>query len=121
MKSIVNRVVVLLLTVAVAGTFVWAKTRKKEVTFTQPVTVDGTVVKKGTYKVEFNEETGELQIKKGDKVVAKAQARLEQTDDRFTTYSRSDPKDPTKLPELISVSLRKGSQATIISSVAATK
>jgi hypothetical protein len=93
-----------------------AKTTKKEVIFTEAVTVDGTLVKKGTYKVTFNDETGELVIKKGSKVVAKAQARLEKTDDRFTVYTRSDSKDPAKLPELISVSLKDGNQATIVNS-----
>ena len=114
MRSIVNRVIVLVVIGALTSVVALAKTIKKDVIFTQPVTVDGTVVKKGTYKVTFDEETGELLIKKGNKVVAKAQGRLENTDDRFTTYTRSDPKDSAKLAELISVSLKTGTQVTVV-------
>ncbi len=53
------------------------KTKKKTVEFTQDVTVNGTVLKAGTYDVKFNEETGELSIIKDGKVKATTTAHLE--------------------------------------------
>jgi hypothetical protein len=53
------------------------KTKKKTVELTQDVTVNGTVLKAGTYDVKFNEETGELSIIKDGKVKATATAHLE--------------------------------------------
>ena len=53
------------------------KTKKKTVEFTQDVTVNGTVLKAGTYDVKFNEETGELSVIKDGKVKATTTAHLE--------------------------------------------
>ncbi len=41
------------------------------------VKLNGTVIKKGTYQVTFDDKTGELTIARGKTVVAKANARLE--------------------------------------------
>ena len=94
MKRIVNRLVLLLVIGTLAGVLALGKTIEKEVTFTSSVTVNGTLVKKGTYKVAFNEETGELTIKKGKKVLATAKARLEKTTDRNSFYTHSAADDP---------------------------
>ncbi len=40
-------------------------TTSKQVTFPDDVTVEGKVFKKGTYKMEFNSETGELKLING--------------------------------------------------------
>ena len=53
------------------------KTKKKTVEFTQDVTVNGTVLKAGTYEVKFNEQTGELSVLKDGKVKATTTAHLE--------------------------------------------
>jgi hypothetical protein len=53
---------------------------KKNVTFPSDVTVKGTPVKAGTYKLEFDSQSGELSIMKGSKVIAKTQARWEKRD-----------------------------------------
>lgn len=119
MKSIVNRILVLLVTVSLTGVLALAKTIEKDVTFVRSVSVNGTVVKKGTYKVAFDEETGELTIRKGKKVVATAQARLEKTTDRNSFYTHSAPDDPATAPALLSVSLKDGNLATIVDSKAA--
>lgn len=119
MKSIVNRVLVLLVTVSLTGVLALAKAIEREVTFVQSVTVNGTLVKKGTYKVEFNEETGELTIRKGKKVVATAQARLEKITDRNSFYTHSASGDSAMAPALLSVSLKDGNLATIVDSKAA--
>ncbi len=42
--------------------------------------VNGTLLKKGSYDIRFNEETKELSILKNGKVVAKATTRIEKED-----------------------------------------
>lgn len=116
MKRIVNRVVVFLLVGVLTGVVAFAKSTEREVTFTKSVTVNGTMVKKGTYKVEFNEETSELTIRKGKKVVATAQARLEKIADRSAFYTATESADPTQTPVLVNVNLKDGNLATILGS-----
>ena len=116
MKSIVNRMVGFVLIAALTGVVALAKSTEREVTLTKDLTVSGTLVKKGTYKVEFNEETNELTIKKGKKVVATAQARLEKITDRHSFYTSSPDTDPAKAPALVNVTLKDGNLATILGS-----
>jgi hypothetical protein len=54
-----------------------AKVHKHKVTFENDTKVSGTVVKKGTYDLKFDDETGQLSIVKNGKVVAQAMAKLE--------------------------------------------
>jgi glycerate-2-kinase len=54
-----------------------AKTHIQKVTFESDIKVNGTLVKKGTYDLKFNDETGQLSIVKGGKVIAEAMARVE--------------------------------------------
>jgi hypothetical protein len=116
MKSIVNRMVVFVLVGVLTGVVAFAKNTQREVTFTKSVTVNGTIVKKGTYKVEFNEETSELTIKKGKKIVATAQARLEKIADRSAFYTAAESADPTQAPALVNVNFKDGNLATIVGS-----
>ncbi|HVG34757.1 MAG TPA: hypothetical protein VM911_16935, partial [Pyrinomonadaceae bacterium] len=51
--------------------------KSRKVTFLTDVTINGTVVKKGTYQVTFDEKTGDLTIMDKKTVVAKANARME--------------------------------------------
>ena len=115
MRSIVNRIVALAVIGVLTGVLALGKTIEKKVTFTDALTVNGTLVKKGTYTVAFNEETNELTIRKGKKVVATAQARLEKTNERYNFYTHSPSADPTKAPALVSVTLKNGNLATILS------
>ena len=77
MKSIVNRMMVVLLVGALTGVVALAKVQKQKVTFESDIKVNGTLVKKGTYEVRFNDETGQLAIVKNGKTVAEAMARVE--------------------------------------------
>jgi hypothetical protein len=63
-----------------------AGVKTKQVTFDKDIKVGDTLVKKGSYKVTFDEESKELTILNGKKVVAKTTARLEET--RITTASK---------------------------------
>jgi hypothetical protein len=117
MIRFVNRLAVVVLVGAIASGVVLAKVVKREVTFAQAVVVNGTVVKSGTYDLVFDDQTNELSIVKGKKVVARTQAKLEQRAerDRAIYVTREEEGDSTKLV-LLSVALRDGNQATIVDS-----
>ena len=77
MKSIVNRIVVVVMIGALASVAAFAKTHKHRVTFDNDIKVNGTLVKKGTYEVKFDDATGQLSINKNGKTVAQTMAKLE--------------------------------------------
>ena len=77
MKSIVSKMMAVLMVGALTGVVAFAKVHKEKVTFDSDIKVNGTLVKKGTYDLKFNDETGQLAIVKGGKVVAEAMARVE--------------------------------------------
>ena len=77
MKSIVNRMVVVLMVGALMSVAAFAKVRKQTVTFDTDIKVNDTLVKKGTYQVKFDDETGQLSIIKDGKTVAQAMTRVE--------------------------------------------
>jgi len=77
MKSIMNRMLVVLMVGALTSVAALAKVQKHKVTFDSDMKVNGTVVKKGTYDVKFDDQTGQLTIAKNGKGVAQALARLE--------------------------------------------
>lgn len=77
MKSIVTRMLVVLMVGALTSVAALAKIQKHKVTFEEDIKVNGTVVKRGTYEVKFDDETGQLSIAKNGKVIAQATARLE--------------------------------------------
>ena len=77
MKSIVNRMLVVLAIGALTSVVAFAKVQKHRVTFESDIKVNGTLVKKGTYDVKLDDETGQLTIEKNGKTVAQATTRLE--------------------------------------------
>ena len=77
MKSIVNRIVVVVMVGALTSVAAFAKTHKHVVTFENDIKVNGTLVKKGTYEVKFDDESGQLSINKNGKTVAQTMAKVE--------------------------------------------
>lgn len=77
MKSIVNRMVAVLMVGALTGVVAFAKVHKQKVTFENDIKVNGTLVKKGNYEVRFDDETGQLTIAKNGKTVVQAMAKVE--------------------------------------------
>jgi len=77
MKSIVTKVFAVLMVGALTGVVALAKVKRERVTFDADIKVNGTLVKKGTYDVKFDDETSQLSIIKNGKVVAEAMTRLE--------------------------------------------
>ena len=86
MKSIVSRMVAVVLVGALTGVVALAKVHKQKVTFESDITVNGTVVKKGTYDVKFDDESGQLSITKNGKTVAQAMAKLEQREKKANDF-----------------------------------
>lgn len=77
MKSIVNRIMVVVMVGALTSVAAFAKTHKERVTFDNDIKVNGTVVEKGSYDLKFDDETGQLSIIKNGKVVVETMTKLE--------------------------------------------
>jgi len=86
MKSIVSKVMAVLMVGALTGVVAFAKVHKEKVTFDTDIKVNGTVVKKGTYDVKFDDESGQLSITKNGKTVAQATAKLEQREKKANDF-----------------------------------
>jgi len=69
--------VVVLMVGALMSVAAFAKVHKQTVKFDSDMKVNDTLVKKGTYQVKFDDETGQLSIIKDGKTVAQAMTRLE--------------------------------------------
>jgi len=86
MKSIVSKMMAVLMVGALTGVVALAKVHKEKVTFDSDIKVNGTLVKKGTYDVKFDDESGQLLITKNGKTVAQATAKLEQREKKANDF-----------------------------------
>ena len=86
MKSIVNRMLVVMLVGALTSVVALAKVHKEKVTFENDIKVNGTLVKKGTYDVKFDDATGQLSLSKQGKVIAEAMTRTEQRNKKAVDF-----------------------------------
>ena len=86
MKSMVSRMVAILMVGALTGVVALAKVHKHKVTFENDIKVNGTLVKKGTYDVKFDDATGQLSIVKNGKTVAQAMGRLESREKKANDF-----------------------------------
>jgi hypothetical protein len=113
MIKFVNRLAVFVLTGVIAAGVAFGKTNKKTVTFIEPVVVNGALVKAGSYTAEFDDQTNELLIVKGRKVIARAPAQLEERDPGHAAYvTRAEDTNPTRAM-LLNVTLSDGKKAVI--------
>ena len=86
MKSMVNRMVAILMVGALTGVVAFAKVHKQRVTFENDVKVNGTLVKKGSYDVKFDDATGQLTIAKNGKTVVQAMAKLQSREKKANDF-----------------------------------
>ena len=86
MKSIVSKLVAVVMVGALTSVVAFAKVHKEKVTFDSDIKVNGTVVKKGTYDVKFDDESGQLSITKNGKVLVQAMAKLEQREKKASDF-----------------------------------
>jgi hypothetical protein len=86
MKSIVSKMAAVVMVGALTSVVAFAKVHKEKVTFDNDIKVNGTVVKKGTYDLKFDDESGQLSITKNGKVVAQAMAKAEQREKKANDF-----------------------------------
>ena len=86
MKSIVRKVAAVVMVGALTSVVAFAKVQKEKVTFDSDIKVNGTVVKKGTYDLKFDDESGQLSIVKNGKVVVQTMAKLEQREKKANDF-----------------------------------
>jgi hypothetical protein len=82
MKSVVTRTLIAILALTLASAMAFAKEKKKNLTLNRDMVVNGTLIKKGDYKVIYNDQTSELTIMQGKDVVAKSTAHIENRIDK---------------------------------------
>ncbi len=93
MKSIVSKVAAVVMVGALTSVVAFAKVQKEKVTFDSDIKVNGTVVKKGTYELKFDDESGQLSITKNGKVVAQAMAKAEQREKKANDFQLRSTSD----------------------------
>ena len=86
MRSILNRVVVVLVVGALSSVVALAKVHKQKVNFASDIKVNNTLVKKGTYDVKFDDETGQFTVSKNGKVVAQSMAKTEARESKASDF-----------------------------------
>jgi hypothetical protein len=75
MKKVFNLVMVLVASVVFFNGLAYAEGKGKKVDISKDVIVNGTEVKKGKYEVTFDEEKQEMSLWRGNKLVARSNAR----------------------------------------------
>jgi hypothetical protein len=84
------------------------------VTLLSDVTVNGTLIKAGTYDIKFDENTGELAILRDGKVKAKANMRSEERSDKAKLTAVRTAKNGD-IAELIGVTFAGSTQNLVLS------
>lgn len=110
-----NRLFVVLVISAMTGVVALAEGKSKSVTFTENVTVNGTLVKRGTYKVTFDEQSNEMTIERNGKTVAKAAARTEKRDQKVERTQVNTRKN-NNVVELSSITFGGDDQSIVVGS-----
>ena len=113
MKRFANNMIAALVLCVMTSVVASAKTTTERVTFPQDVMVNGTMVKKGTYKVTFDDATGVLNIHVNKKTIATTTARWEKRDrkaleTRVSTTVQGDAR------ELRSITMSGDSQSIVV-------
>ena len=115
MKSIVNKVMAVLMVGALTSVVALAKVHKEKVTFESDIKVNNTLVKKGTYDLKFDDENGQLSITKNGKVVAQAMAKAEQREKKANDFQLRSTSDNGET-NLIGVTFNGSDKNVVITS-----
>ena len=99
MNYILDRIGVALLLVVFASASTFAKVHKATITLNSDTKVGEVLVKKGTYQVKFDDETSELSILEGKKIVARSPVQIEPRTGKFRglTYMLKEENDESRL------------------------
>ena len=117
-QSLVRRMLVTLLLLGLTGIVAYAK-HKESITFATDVKVNGTLIKKGTYDVSFDEQANELSIMKGNTVLAKTSVKAEKRDNKAKTSEVRTKGEGSDI-ELISLTF-SGSDQTLVATQSSAK
>ena len=115
MKSIVSKIGAVVMVGALTSVVAFAKVHKEKVTFDSDIKVNGTVVKKGTYDLKFDDESGQLSITKNGKVVAQAMAKAEQREKKASDFQLRSTSDNGET-NLIGVTFNGSDKNVVITS-----
>jgi hypothetical protein len=77
MKNLFKKVTLALVMLAMTFSMAIAKNRSEKVSFSRDMVVNGTVVKKGTYKVTYDDQSKEMAIWDGKNELTKMAVRSE--------------------------------------------
>ena len=119
MKSIVSKIGAVVMVGALTSVVAFAKVHKEKVTFDSDIKVNGTVVKKGTYDLKFDDESGQLSITKNGKVVAQAMAKAEQREKKANDFQLRSTSDKGET-NLIGVTFNGSDKNVVITSSGST-
>jgi hypothetical protein len=95
-----------------------AKDKKGFVKFYDDLAVNETIVKKGEYRMQFDEQAGELTIFKGNTAVAKTKARLEKRDKKASNTVLNTSQNG-KGRALVSITLEGEAETIVLDNKAA--
>jgi len=115
MKSIVSKIGAVVMVGALTSVVAFAKVQKEKVTFDSDIKVNGTVVKKGTYDLKFDDESGQLSITKNGKVVVQTMAKLEQREKKANDFQLRSTSDNGET-NLIGVTFNGSDKNVVITS-----
>ena len=115
MKSMVSKMMAVVMVGALTSVVAFAKVHKEKVTFDSDIKVNGTVVKKGTYDLKFDDESGQLSITKNGKVVAQAMAKAEQREKKASDFQLRSTSDNGET-NLIGVTFNGSDKNVVITS-----
>lgn len=114
MRKIVNLMVIVAVVCLLSSLTVFGKDKSEYVTLPQDMVINGTLVKKGEYKLKFDEKSGELLLMKGSKVVAKTNAKLEKREEKARTTEFNTTSNGSQ-SELRGISFRGDSEKIVLS------
>jgi hypothetical protein len=77
MRKLTNFMLIALIALGLTNVTALAKGKSGRVTFPEEYEVNGTLIKKGTYKVEYDDQAGQLTIFLDKSTAVKTAARLE--------------------------------------------
>jgi hypothetical protein len=110
-----NRLVVSLVIFAMTSLVALAEGKSKSVTFNLDVTVNGTLIKSGTYDVRFDDQSNELSITRNKKIIAKSSARIEKRDKKADRTEFNTRKN-NNVVELSSITFSGDDQSIVVGS-----
>lgn len=114
MRKMINLWVIAAVVCLFASLTAFAKDKSETITFSQDVTINGTLVKKGEYKVRFDEKSGELLLMKGKTIVAKSPARLEKREGKAARSTEFNTVSNGSSSELREITFRGDNQKVVL-------